>query len=303
MPAWPAATPSAATCSAQPIHIRTSYTLGTSIGAIDSQTPAESQTDSGNLTYTFDVGDLAITPDVNLSAYRFGPANVLGRPLSQSFLDRDVLGGGVNGRYSLSEEGSLLVVLRGVASDYIHPQPGQPSNNSDSFLLLGGVDYQGEGVWRYRLLVGVEVREFQAAQYATRTAPVTEASVIWTPTGLTTLTGILSREIEDPASAGTSGAVFTRASLVADHELMPNVFLQARGSATYVQYLQGGEQINYSVGGGVTWLLNRYARLGLNYDFTQQSGSNSSATPLNPSTLTTGAFVQNLVALTLHLGL
>ena len=117
-----------------------------------------------------------------------------GLQLNQNYLNRDVVAGSVTGRYSRSDEGGLLVVLRGINSTYTSPQPGQPSNNSNSAELLGGLDYQRESVWRYRILIGVEVRAFQSSQYPTRTAPLVEASAIWTPTGITTVTGTLSRD-------------------------------------------------------------------------------------------------------------
>lgn len=283
------------------------HQLGVAIGVIRSETPVLDQTDTAHLDYTFNLSRFAITPDISASSYRFGVATQGGVPLDQKFLNRDVLAGGVTGRYSMSDEGGLLVVLRAVTSDYTNPQPGQPSNNANSFLLLGGLDYQAKGVWRYRLLLGVEVREFQASQFPARTAPVMEASVIWTPTGLTTLTGKLSREIEDPESAGTNGYVFTQAGLVVDHELLRNVFLQGRGGIEYAQYLQngGGTQTSFSIGGGVTWLLNRNVRLSLDYDFTKLTGSSSTPTtnPLNQTTVSTGSFSQSIAALTVHVAL
>lgn len=287
---------------------QTFYTLGTTIATTVSQAPVENQIDTGDLTYTFNFGNLAIIPDLNVSAYSFGPALVNGRLLDQSFLNRNVVAGGVDGRYSLSDEGSILVVARGVVSDYTAPQPGQPSNNSDGFEFLGGLDYQGEGVWRYRLLVGAEKIMFQAFQYASQTAPIAEASVIWTPTGLTTVTASLSREIEDPTAADTIAFLSTGGSLVLDHELMPNVFLEARGSDTYVQYLDSGGQGQnaFSAGAGATWLLSRNFRLMLNYDFIKQTGLSGVATtgPISAANpLVNGAFVQHLVMLTLHVSL
>ncbi len=284
---------------------QTFYTLGTTIATTNSQAPVLNQTDSGDLTYTFKFGDLAISPDVNVSAYRFGQAVVLGRTFDQSFLNRNVLAGGADARYSLSDEGSLLAVLRGAVSDFTQPQEGVPSNNSQGIEFLAGIDYQGEGVWRYRLLAGVERRAYQASEYASQTAPVTEAGVIWTPTGLTTVTGNLSREIDDPASADTIGFVVTRASLVVDHELLPNVFLQARVNDAFVQYILSGGQSQNSVGAGagVTWLLNPNVRLALNYDYTQQSAISGAGSTAQSNPFVTGAFEQHLMMLTLHLSL
>jgi hypothetical protein len=284
---------------------------GTTIGAIRTETPFTNTADAVRLGYTFNFNRFSLTPDLNFTAERFGTATVLGVPLNQQFLDRNIVAGGVTGRYSMSDVGNLVVSLRGVSSNYLRTEPGLPSNNSLSGVLLGGIEYQPNGPFRYVFMLGVEVRSFQASQYATRTEPVASASVIWSPTGLTTLTGTLSREIEDPESGGTNGFALTSARLVADHELRRNVFLQARGSINYAEFLQsgGGTETNYTLGAGATWLLNRNMRLSLNYDYTQQigtSGTNFVTTPNGfdeLTTLTTAPYTQHLVALTLHVGL
>lgn len=281
------------------------YALGNTLGATRTQTPTLDQIDSAQVGYTFKLSTLSITPTASASAYRYGVSTVLGHQLNQRFLDRNVLAVGVDSRYSLSDEGALLVVMRGASSNFVNRQPGQPSDNSNSFQLLAGLDYQAQGPWRYSLLVGMEVRAFQASQFATRVAPIVEGSVTWTPTGLTTLTGTVSRAIEDPQSAGTNGFIATQAGLVVDHELLPNVFLEARGSGEIVEFLQngGGQQTQLSAGAGASWLVSRNVRLALNYDYTSQTGGSAAATPLNPATLTTAPFRQSVIALTLHLAL
>jgi hypothetical protein len=284
---------------------QTSHQIGVSIGTVTSETPVLNQTDSAHLGYTVNLSRFAITPDLSVSAYRYGTATVLGVPLNEQFLDRNVVAAGVTTRYSMSDEGGLLAVLRGVTSNFVTPAPGQLSNNSKSILLLGGLDYQAKGVWRYRLLVGMEVREFQASQYPTHTGPIAEGSVIWTPTDLTTLTGTLSRVIEDPQSAGTNGYTFTQANLVLDHEYRRNIFLQVHGGVQYAQFLQtgGGTQTGFNTGGSVSWLLNRRIRLSLGYDFTLLTGSSGSINSLNQATVTSSQFRQQQVGLTVHLAL
>jgi hypothetical protein len=280
-----------------------SHSLGTTIAAVASQVPFANQSDTARIDYTFNFARLAITPDISATSYRLGSATVAGTTVDLSFLDRNALAGGVTARYSMSDEGGLLVVVRGISSVYTKPQPGVPSNNSNSFLVLGGIDYQAKSVWRYRLLAGMEVRQFQAAQFATRTAPIAEASVIWTPTGVTTVTGSLSRLIEDPESGGTNGYVLTQAQVVVDHELRRNVIVEAHGGVQYAQFLQGGSQTSLTAGVGATWLMNRNLRLSAAYNLIKQTGSNTASNPSNPTTITSGQFNQNLVGLTLHLAL
>jgi hypothetical protein len=279
------------------------HQLGTGIATVASESPVPDQTDSARISYTFTFSRLAITPDASFSLYRYGTATVQGSPVDLSMFDRDVIASGVTGRYSLSDEGGLLIVLRDISSFYVDQMPGQPSNNSNSILLLGGLDYQSKSVWRYHLMVGVETREFAASQFPSHTAAVAEGSVIWQPTGLTTVTGSLSRMIEDPQSVGPSGYVLTQGQFTVDHELKRDIILQAHAGLQYVQYLQGSAQTNLTTGVNASWLINRNIRLSFGYSFTTQIGTNGFAAAANPSSLTSGAYSQSIVALTLHLAL
>ena len=250
------------------------HELPNAIGSPLSQTPIPYTVDDARLSYAFDQGRFKFIPRVDVQLYQYGDATVLGVPISQSFDNRVVATAGVETHYALTDQHSLLFVARGTESRYTDTPAGQPTCNSQSILALGGIDYQADGPWRYRLLVGVERRGFDAAQYATHTAPIAEASVIWTPTGLTTVTGTLSRTIEDATQLGTAGYTLTQGSVVVDHEYLRNVLLQAKGSLQAADYLQGGTtQTSYSFGAGAQWLLNQHLRVALTYSFTQQTGS------------------------------
>jgi hypothetical protein len=281
------------------------HQLGTAIGTVSSTTPVLDQTDTAHVDYSFVLGRFTLTPDFSASAYRFGTASVLGVPVSQQFLNRNVTAGNVTGRYSMSDVGGIVAVLGATNSDFISPQPGQPSNNSHSLLMLGGIDYQAKGVWRYRLLVGLEVRAFEASQYATRTAPIAQGGVIWMPSERTTVTASVSRSVEDPQFGGTNGSINSVARLVVDYEYKRNVFLQARGNIQYAQYLQtgGGSQTSLGAGAGVTWLLNRNVRLSFDYDYAQLTGNANTTNPNNLTTVAARPYTQSIAALTLHFAL
>jgi hypothetical protein len=269
----------------------------TGLGTVRTETPILDQTDTAQVNYTFNFSRFSVTPDLSATSYRFGTATVLGVPLNQKFLDRNALAGGVTTRYSMSDVGGLLVVLRGVDNTFINPQPGVPSNNSNNYMLLGGADYQAKGVWRYRVLFGVELSTFAA--YSSNVSPIMQGSVVWTPTGLITLTGTLTRSVQAPQSAGSNGFVLTSGNLVVDYEYERNILFQGRGGIQYAQYLQGGKQTNLTLGGGISWLLNRTMRLSLDYDYTEQTGA-TGVSAANPDALTSGEYSQGLAALTLH---
>jgi hypothetical protein len=279
------------------------HQLGVGIATVQSETPVSDQVDSARIGYTFNFSRLAVSPVISFSAYQYGTATVLGEPVDLRSLDRNVVAASVTNRYSLSDEGGLLLVLQGFASRFPNQQPGQPTNDSNSFMLLGGFDYQSENVWRYRMLLGVEVREFESSQFPTHTAPVAEGSVTWQPTGLTTVTGSLSRLIEDPQSAETNGYVLTQGRIELAHELERNVIIGGTANIALVQYLQGSSQTNVSIGANVQWLINRNVRLTGGVSYSKQLGSNSSATADVPASLTSGAYSQTVILLALHIAL
>jgi hypothetical protein len=282
------------------------YQLGTTIATVRSVAPELVQTDSVGLEYTYNFGNFSLSPNVGVSAYRNGPATAQGVTFNQDYLNRNALGAGLTARYALNEQSGILGIVRVLDSTYLTPLAGQPSNDSTSLVLLGGIDYQAKGVWRYRLLGGLEIRKFSASQYPTRGAPDIEASVIWSPTSLTTLDFAVSSTIEAPQTVGTNGYILSVAHAVVDHELRRNVVLQGRGGIQYAQFLQSGTQTQLTAGGGVTWLVNRAARLSLDYDYTTETGGgspSSSTTPNSLQTQTVSAFTQSLITLTLRLAL
>jgi len=294
-------------------HLR-QHQRGTDIAAADSTTPLAYDVDDIRSDYTIEAGRFSFTPNIDLRLFQFGSAVVLGQPSNQQFRDRTVLSGGVTTRYGLSDQRGILVVLQGVNSHFIRPQSGVLSNNSRSVLLLAGLDYQASGLWRYRVLGGIEVRDFAASQYGTRTAPIFEASVIYTPTGLTTITGSARRVIEDPQTEQVAGYTYTTIGAVVDHELRRNVLLQGRANFQAAEFLQGGgSATSYTFGGGANWLLNRRVRLSADYDFTQQNGSSSTSVNIlrqgsilnttQVNSITSGSYNRNVVLLGVHLSL
>jgi hypothetical protein len=270
----------------------------TELDALPSDSPVGYQVDDVRAAYTIALDRIAVTPSLAFSAYRYDSTTILGAAAPQLYRDRDVVQGAVTTRYELAPQRNLLLVVRALGTRYVAPQLGAPTRNSTGYQALVGLSDDADAVWRYRVLLGWEVRNFAASQYSAHASPIAEAALIWSPSGLTTVTATLTRSIEDAAQEGIAGYTYTSARLVADHELQRNVLLQVSAGMQHADFLQGGGQATgVSLGGGITWLLNRQMRLSATYDFTDQRGSS------NPTLLTTGSYTRSIGLLTWRLGM
>jgi hypothetical protein len=206
--------------------------------------------------------------------------------------------GAVTTRYELTPQRNLLLVTRALGERFTAPQPGLPTRNSNGYEVLFGLEDDNDAVWRYRVLLGWELRAFQAPQYARHSAPIAEAALIWSPSGMTTVTATVTRSIEDAAQEAVAGYTYTSARLILDHELRRDLLVQASTGLQFADFLQsGGHAGGFSMGGGLTWLLNRNMRLAATYDFTDQRGSS------NPRVLTAGSFTRSIALVTLRFGM
>jgi hypothetical protein len=273
--------------------------LPNQIGAPPTSAPLPYTVDDVRTNYTFDLGRLKIVPNFEYQHWSFGSTVFAGAETNFDFRNRSVYEGGVTFRYELSGRTNLLLVTQGNGSQFAAQPDGQPSLSSHGGLAMTGIDYQYSGLWRYQLLFGVAVRGFAAAQFKTQATAIAQANVIWTPTGLTTVTASLLRTIEDPTQEATSGYYYNAVQLRLDHEYLRNVLLDVEGGIQNADYFTGGTQNIYYAGGGATWLLNRWLRLSAHY---QYSRGRSSTTTIGETEFA-GPYNQNLFLIGLRAGL
>jgi hypothetical protein len=175
--------------------------------------------------------------------------------------------GGATIRYDWAPLRSLLVMVTSTDQHYLNNIYGQPSEDSTGYQTLFGIDYDDNAVWRYRVLLGVETRHFAA--YRAHTDFVTEMDATWSPSGLTTVRGSLTRTIEDAAQEGVAGFTYTAVRFTIDHEYLRNLLVSASAGLQRADFLRGGGGQNaHAAGAGITWLVNRSMRLSATYDLT-----------------------------------
>jgi hypothetical protein len=270
----------------------------TDLDALPTDRPVGFQVDDVRASYAWLSGRWTVTPSLEAASWRYDPTSILGVPANQAYRDRTVLQGGTTVSYELAPQRTMVVVIRAIGQDYTHRSPGAASLDSTGTQALGGFDYADDAVWRFRLLLGAEHRDFAAAAFPARTAAIAEGEIAWMPSGMTTVTAVFTRSMEDAAQEGVAGFTYSSAKLTVDHELQRDLLLHASAGLQRADFLQGGtQQTSYSFGVGATWLVNRRAQVSATYDYTGQQGSGTAALPLS------GDYKRGLALLTLRFGL
>jgi hypothetical protein len=270
----------------------------TQLDALPTDTPVAYQVNDVRAGYTFALNRISIEPALAFSTFRYDNTTILGVPTSQAYRNRDVLQASVTTRYEMAPQRNLLVVIRALGENYVAPQPGQPTRNSTGYQALAGFSDDSDAVWRYRVLFGWEERDFAAPQFGSHQAPLAEGELIWSPSGLTTVAATLTRSIEDAAQEGVAGYTYTSARLTIDHEYRRDVLLRLSAGVQRAIFLQGGGQADgFTLGAGVSWLLNRHLRISADYAFTDQRSTN------NPTLPTTGSYTRSIGLLALRFAL
>lgn len=279
------------------------------LGGLPASTPIPFTVNDLRADYTANFGRFAVTPFADYSIWRYGRTQVAGATLDQGYRDREVLQAGAGGRYQFAEQRSLIASASVTHAQFGRQPLGGAAPNSVSLLALGGADYQVTGAVRVRALAGLEAREFQSPAFRSRTEPVGLASLIWTPTRLTTVTGTLARSVEDLAQEDAGGTAYTRAEVSVVHEYLRDVLLRGVAGVQSAEFLQrGGTQTTAYGGLGVTWRLNRNLRLLADYQCRWQSAlpegnAAAAAATFLPGRVGSGGYVRNLAQLSLQMTL
>jgi len=270
----------------------------TALDALPSDRPVGFEVFNARGSYETKFSRVTLTPSIEMNDWHFENTTVLGVPVNQAARDRVTLQGTVDVRYDWMTGRDVRVISRMLDTEYTHAAVGVPSNNSRTWRTLAGVDYDGDTVWRYRLMVGFEVREASSAAVAAQVTGAGEAEVIWQPSGLTTVTLRAVRGIADAAQAGLSNYTYNGGELTLDHELYRNVLISGSVTVRQAHFNQtGGDQAGAGLGLGVTWLINRDLRLITTYNFDDVRNSHL------PSGTVAGNYDRDLLLLTLRVGL
>ena len=242
--------------------------------------PLAIKTDDAVLLYKAVFSALTLQPAIEVTAYDFANANINGNPLIESLRNRDVYAPSITARYGLSPDRQWVFLAQESFGRYTN-SPTPTLNYDDTTALVGYETTVGD-LWRTVLLAGYEYRTFRSSAYSSIGAPIARLQVVWSPTGLTTVTGSLTRRIGDTATDFTASTATTEISLRLDHELLPNLLFHAVGGIDLSQYTGGlGHTILYTADVGITYNLNRYMSISAGYQLQRRAVDLDQSNPLS----------------------
>ena len=186
--------------------------------------------------------------------------------------DRNRLEGSLKVGYQYLPEYTAYVRTSVNRIDYDDDIDGNGFNrDSDGYTFSVGTDLDLSGVLYGNLFAGYEAQRYDDIALNDTKGVTGGASLTWLPSQMTTVTGSITRSIEETTLNAASGNFSTGANLVVDHELLRNLLLQGRLSLSEDKFEGINRNDNYfSSGIGATYMLNRHFHLLMDYDYQQR---------------------------------
>ena len=248
-------------------------------------------------SYLTTFGRFSFRPALDFQTYRYSNYQTAGIQFLGTIDNLNSFQGSLTTEYELAPLRNLVLTVEGANIHYLASLAGAPARDSNGGSVLAGIDYSANSVFRYFFLVGYQVRSYTSAAFQSQQAPIVNAGVVWTPTGLTTISGSVNRQIADSTSQTQVGYTLTDGSLRIDHEYLRNVVVSGRVSVDNAVYNQVGLSQTYiGVGGSVNYLVNRNTTLSATYDFSR----GPAPTTTNSVVVSNVPFVRNVFLLRLN---
>ncbi len=191
--------------------------------------------------------------------------------------DRDVYKGTARLGYEILPDYEAFIRGTYNTKDYITAVDDNGINrDSDGYEVEGGLSLDLGGKTRGEVSVGYIEQRFDDASISDIDDVTFGASVLWNPTGITSVRLNIDRTIEETTQANSGAFINTSYGVAVEHELMRNVLLGA--NASYAEHTYEGGSLNRKdewtrAGAEAKYLLNSYASLNLNYDYTDRDSS------------------------------
>jgi hypothetical protein len=226
--------------------------------------------------YTDIRGQLAVTKDFNRLSVMVGTTarnltyenvrSFTGDVLDQSSRNGTILTAFVKPSYEINQDYRLYLLARTNTRNY--EGTGTLEHDSKGYDLRGGMQFALTPLILGSVEGGYLEQTFNNPSIPTVTGPVVAGKVRWLVTPLTTVSFLADRHVSETSAPGQEARLDTAFGATVDHELLRNVILSA-GAKHINQDFRGTPRKDdlLTFTSGVDYLANRFARLGVHYDF------------------------------------
>jgi hypothetical protein len=162
--------------------------------------------------------------------------------------------------------------------------------DSEGYLIELGTDFDVTAVLFGDVAIGYRSQDYDDPSFDTIGDVAGRASLTWNPTGLTTVSALISRgEVIETTLSGSPAIFETEGRVTVDHELLRNLLLQAAVSVSDEDFQDIDRSDTYvRAGFGAKYLMNRYIQLDLSYRYLSL-GSDAEGQDFTNNTIFLGA--------------
>lgn len=143
--------------------------------------------------------------------------------------------------------------------------------DSDGYGVAVGMEIDFGGVVFGEFFAGYRYQDYDDPTLSSLSGIGGGGNITWNVTQLTTIEGTLSGDVRETTQTGASGRQVATGEVSVDHELRRNILLGANLIGTRDDY-EGIDRTDwiYGAGADATYLINRYLRAGVGYEFTKR---------------------------------
>ena len=218
-------------------------------------------------------GPVLVQAGGRFDTYRYRDVRIGNARLDQTYRNHD--SSSIEGRIGYRFGPGLLAFAQGThRRERYDRRDTADLLNSNEITVLGGVRFAITRLVSGEAGIGYIRRRYLTRRFGPTRGLAYDGSIIWNPTTLLTVTARARKTIDESPTLLASGVLSDAVSAEFDYELFRNLLVNARGAWTSERYQdvdRHDRRIEARV--GARYLLNRFAEVGLQYQYGRQRGA------------------------------
>jgi len=259
-------------------HLHESRESPDSPGRNVAEEPTQFNLYSAETSLRHDFGRINATLGGEFDRYSFeDPDAVGGGDVIEHDRDRNIYTGTLRVGYQIQPTYEAFVLGSYNKRVYDGTEVGTGEDrDSQGYGIAAGMEVDFGGLIFGDFFLGYRYQDYQDSDLDSFGGVGGGADVTWNVTGLTTINFLFSSDIRETTDDDASGRLVTTGEIGVDHELRRNIILSGNVGVTRDNY-EGTSRTDwiYRAGPDLTYLINRYLRASLGYDFVKRDSDNS----------------------------